>query len=106
VDGGPVANDARWGAHSQLQQRFTDQAGYHITPEFVQATAADYESWPALVKALPLEAQLASGRRLQLLFLHDALLRDQCGKIFVAQSQLFSYWHLWIARGFDVCQVL
>jgi hypothetical protein len=23
-------------------QRFTDQAGYHITPEFVQATAADY----------------------------------------------------------------
>ena|SRR5437762_347683 len=34
-------------------QRFTDQAGYHITPEFVQATAANYESWPALVKALP-----------------------------------------------------
>ena len=34
-------------------QRFTDQAGYHVTPEFVQATAADYESWPALVKALP-----------------------------------------------------
>jgi tricarballylate dehydrogenase len=32
---------------------FTDQAGYHITPEFVQATAADYESWPALSKALP-----------------------------------------------------
>ena len=34
-------------------QRFTDQAGYHVTPEFVQATAADYELWPALVKALP-----------------------------------------------------
>ena len=34
-------------------QRFTDKAGYHVTPEFVQATAADYESWPALVKALP-----------------------------------------------------
>jgi hypothetical protein len=41
------------------------------------------------------EAQLASGRRLQLLFPHDALLRDQCGKIFVAQSHLFSVWHLW-----------
>ena len=24
-------------------QRFTDKAGYHVTPEFVQATAADYE---------------------------------------------------------------
>ena len=34
-------------------QRFTDQAGYHVMPEFVQATAADYKSWPALVKALP-----------------------------------------------------
>jgi tricarballylate dehydrogenase len=34
-------------------QRFTDQAGYHVMPEFVRATAADYESWPALVKALP-----------------------------------------------------
>ena len=34
-------------------QRFTDQAGYHIMPEFVQATASDYDSWPALVKALP-----------------------------------------------------
>ena len=33
--------------------RFTDQAGYHVMPEFVQATAADYGSWPALVKALP-----------------------------------------------------
>ena len=32
--------------------RFTDQAGYHVMPEFVQATAADYGSWPALVKAL------------------------------------------------------
>jgi tricarballylate dehydrogenase len=34
-------------------KRFTDQAGYHVTPEFVQATAADYDSRPALVKALP-----------------------------------------------------
>ena len=34
-------------------QRYTDQAGYHVMPEFVQATAAEYESWPALVKALP-----------------------------------------------------
>ncbi len=34
-------------------RRFTDQAGYHIMPEFVQATAADCDSWPALAKALP-----------------------------------------------------
>jgi len=34
-------------------KRFTERAGYHVTPEFVQATAADYDSWPALVKALP-----------------------------------------------------
>ena len=34
-------------------KRFTERAGYHVTPEFVQATAADYNSWPALVKALP-----------------------------------------------------
>lgn len=34
-------------------EAFTAAAGHHLTPEFVAATAADYENWPALVKALP-----------------------------------------------------
>ncbi|WP_441232053.1 FAD-dependent oxidoreductase [Tardiphaga sp. 215_C5_N2_1] len=28
-------------------------AGYHIAPEFVQATVGDYDSWPGILKSLP-----------------------------------------------------
>ncbi|MGD1038046.1 MAG: FAD-dependent oxidoreductase [Roseiarcus sp.] len=36
-----------------FEKRYTDNSGYHILPEFLQATARDYESWPALVKTAP-----------------------------------------------------
>jgi tricarballylate dehydrogenase len=36
-----------------FEKRYLDNSGYYILPEFIQATARDYASWPALVKALP-----------------------------------------------------
>ncbi|HVY99694.1 MAG TPA: FAD-dependent oxidoreductase [Dongiaceae bacterium] len=35
-----------------FEKRYLDNSGYYIFPEFIRATAKDYETWPALVKAL------------------------------------------------------
>ncbi len=32
---------------------YSQRGGYHIMPEFLEASMADYASWPGLVKALP-----------------------------------------------------
>lgn len=36
-----------------FEQGYLNNPGYHILPEFVSATARDYESWSALVKTAP-----------------------------------------------------
>lgn len=36
-----------------FEQRFADNSGYHVSPDLIEATALDYENWPALVRTGP-----------------------------------------------------
>jgi tricarballylate dehydrogenase len=36
-----------------FEEHFARQAGYHLVPEMVAETAADYANWPAVIKTMP-----------------------------------------------------
>jgi tricarballylate dehydrogenase len=38
---------------SDFVQRFLDNCGYHVQPDFAAATVLDYANWPGLVRAAP-----------------------------------------------------
>jgi tricarballylate dehydrogenase len=36
-----------------FEQRFTENCGYHLAPDLIEATVLDFENWPGLVRTAP-----------------------------------------------------
>jgi tricarballylate dehydrogenase len=35
-----------------FEQRFTDNSGYHVAPDLIEAAVLDFDNWPGLVRRL------------------------------------------------------